>query len=1187
MSTQQRIFLVALILAGICASQEMLVRVYVKSWDDLKKISSKHNLDIAGARANQWYDIVADRKTMDNIISSGLPYEVKIYSLELEKEKVRQGYHSYEQVNQILRNMANNYPTICKLDSLPIPTYQGRWLYGVKISDQPVYEDPNEPGFLIDALHHSREWATIEVVLFFADSMLKSYGVVPEITQIIDNTEIYCFPIINADGYAYDYPYQNSWRKNREPFGGAVGTDPNRNYGGCSGDLPGDWGAVDEGEASHTPSDETFCGAYMNSGDETRALTMFARSHIINAYMSFHSYSEYLMWGWGWTTSDIPDATVCARFGTRMAGMVNCLGGGTYLPGQVPEILYPVSGSSLDWFYSWCHWVGGIANLSYTTEVGTSFYQPVGDLSSIEHENFKALKYLAQLCRDSIPLLCEGVVAPPVIYDIGTVPPNFTIYWHPVNPQENHPVQWEIVELSNPNIKIDSLESGTSRWLLQGYTLSTTQAHSGTHSLWSGNSAGINNAVRTIYPYLVQPGDSFIFWCYYNLENNYDVSVVEVSENTKEWFNLDTMRFTGTQTSWVRKTYSLAGWVGKSVYFRFRTMYDSGTQSGGFYVDDIYPVSFFGNVDTIASNIPDTFYTFASHSVGDFYYYVRGYNTTWGWGDYSGLKKVTVLAIGMPSIPTIIKPLDFACLPVLQPTLSFYSVDPDNDDIQYRILWDTDPNFASPDSATTGLYSSGTVVDFVIPSQLVDGATYWWKVKCTDPAGSGYWTSYTTKRSFTIGTSLPQGTCSWFQTTSAQFNFDTFNGTQIQGDSVVLVPSGQTVVDTLLFANFESGMPSGWTVVNSNGDPYQWTTGTTSDLGGYTPPNYGSAYAYYSDDDAGSSAPVSTEEGLVTPKVYVGGITGGLELVYGYGYNDYSSYDYYRVRMRRFVGGSWQSWVQLREYNVDGSGTETISLDSYLPCDSMQFEWYYTETSATWAWACAVDNVLLRWSYQLSNDYGTLTGVPVSYHDLSVTYPRDKWGDVVWRKASGGDSVGIQVEYWDGSGWQLVPNSVLPGNSAGFFTHLAVDTVKLTNVDTVTYNTLRLKALFYRITKSPNNPALLDWEVGNLSSYIGIAEAENSKSEIRNAKLEVYPNPFRNVTGIKFQIPNQKVVSIKIYDISGRVVKSFSLTTDYCVLATIVWDGTDDLGRRLPSGIYFVRLATDGFKRIEKAILLR
>ncbi|MGB9722184.1 MAG: C25 family cysteine peptidase, partial [bacterium] len=477
--------------------------------------------------------------------------------------------------------------------------------------------------------------------------------------------------------------------------------------------------------------------------------------------------------------------------------------------------------------------------------------------------------------------------------------------------------------------------------------------------------------------------------------------------------------------------------------------------------------------------------------------------------------------VGMPAVPTISRPLDYARIPYLQPTLSFVSTDPNGDQLRYRVLWDEDPNFASPDSATTGLYNSGTVVNFVFPSQLVQGMTYWWKVKCTDPNGSGYWTQFTTKRSFTVDTNLPLNTCTWYQTTNAQFNFDAFDGTQVQGDSVVLLPTGQTVVDSLLFANFDSGMPSGWTIVNSNGDAYQWTTGTTSDLGGFTPPNYGSAYAYYSDDDAGSSAPVSTEEGLLTPRIYVGGISMGLELVYGYGYNDYSSYDYYRVRMRRFVGGSWQAWVQLREYNADGSGTETISLDSYLPCDSMQFEWYYTETSANWGWACAVDNVLLRHTYQLSNNYGTLFGTPVVYHDLSTTYVRNKWGDVVWHKATGNDSIGIQVEYYNGSTWQLVPNGVLPGNSTGFFTHLAVDTVKLTNVDTVNYNTLRLKASFYRMTKSPNNPALLDWELGNLSSYVGIAE-DVSHSTPHTFSLVVSPNLFSDHLKIRYQIPDAR-----------------------------------------------------------------
>uniref|UniRef100_A0A7C4TBZ1 T9SS type A sorting domain-containing protein n=1 Tax=candidate division WOR-3 bacterium TaxID=2052148 RepID=A0A7C4TBZ1_UNCW3 len=94
--------------------------------------------------------------------------------------------------------------------------------------------------------------------------------------------------------------------------------------------------------------------------------------------------------------------------------------------------------------------------------------------------------------------------------------------------------------------------------------------------------------------------------------------------------------------------------------------------------------------------------------------------------------------------------------------------------------------------------------------------------------------------------------------------------------------------------------------------------------------------------------------------------------------------------------------------------------------------------------------------------------------------------------------------------------------------------------------------------------------------------------------LEIYPNPFRNAVSIKFQIPEQgvassqkSVVSIKIYDVTGRLVKDFSRFTSYDLRPTsIVWDGTDDSGHKLPSGVYFIKFTTEGFNVTQKIILL-
>ncbi|MEO0205411.1 MAG: M14 family zinc carboxypeptidase [candidate division WOR-3 bacterium] len=125
---------------------------------------------------------------------------------------------------------------------------------------------------------------------------------------------------------------------------------------------------------------------------------------------------------------------------------------------------------------------------------------------------------------------------------------------------------------------------------------------------------------------------------------------------------------------------------------------------------------------------------------------------------------------------------------------------------------------------------------------------------------------------------------------------------------------------------------------------------------------------------------------------------------------------------------------------------------------------------------------------------------------------------------------------------------------------------------------------------------------------LGVEETKNSQSAIRNPKLEVFPNPSKNHCVIKFQIPNPNdhtnsksqnsnqevtssqypVASIKIYDITGRVVKSFN--HESCILnhaSGIIWAGDDDTGCKLPTGVYFVCLQSGELELIQKAILLR
>jgi gingipain R len=535
-----------------------------------------------------------------------------------------------------------------------------------------------------------------------------------------------------------------------------------------------------------------------------------------------------------------------------------------------------------------------------------------------------------------------------------------------------------------------------------------------------------------------------------------------------------------------------------------------------------------------------------------------------------------VLDVGMPATPTIVSPLDFARLPGLNPTLKFYSTDPQNEGIEYRVKWSLYPDFSISDSLTTSVYPSGQVVSVTLPNLQLN-KTYWWKVKCRDPQGSGYWTPYTQKRSFTVsGGSLPENTCSWFQETGAQFSYNTFNGTKVEGDSVVLIPTGGTVVCTLLFENFEQGVvPPGWTVIDGNNDGFKWTVGTTSDLGGYTPPNYGTKYAYYSDDDAGNGV-INYNEELWTPKVAIPQSASNLTLKYGYGFQVYQPGEKFRVHFRKKVGSSWTNWQEVRVYMSSISGTDSIDLTNQLPCDSIQFRFFYSDSTAYshWGWACASDNVLIKYSYELQNNFGTMLTVPVLYSELNNTFPRTSWGDIIVYKGTEDDSICIQVEYFDGSNWNLVPESLLPGNSTGIYG----DTISINNLPPDTYHTLRVKCLFYRkIGETPQNPTLRSLEVGNLAR---ISEKEKGVISLIPF-INVSRNIFKGNLIISYSIPERiDKISLRIYDVNGRCVKDLSKKLIKGKESQIVINN-------LKKGVYFIKFKAGEYRKDLKVIKIK
>ena len=451
-----------------------------------------------------------------------------------------------------------------------------------------------------------------------------------------------------------------------------------------------------------------------------------------------------------------------------------------------------------------------------------------------------------------------------------------------------------------------------------------------------------------------------------------------------------------------------------------------------------------------------------------------------------------------PSIPALDKLYDCARVPVLRPSISFMSTDEEGDDINYRITYSTDPLFAISDSFTTSTYASGEDVEIQFPSDLSDNATYYYKVKAQDPAGSAYWSSNSEVRSFTVFTNLGSGNYSWYQNTNAQFAKDNLSGTKTVGDTLLLSSSSGFDYDSLLFEDFETSS-IGWTVVNTDGG-LTWARTTTgqADISTYYPTNPGSYYFYYSDDDAGSGNTTS-EEYLYSPAVAVTAVD-SLILKYGYGFRYFSAGEFLRVSYRVFKSGSWQSWTQLVQYSGSSSnGEASFNISNNLPCDSVQMVWYYDDGSK-WNWAVAVDNVCFYTKTGIPNDFGTMTTTPISYQKMSNAASRNNWGYVNWHQATANDSILIQIEYNNSGVWNLIPDIDLPNNSTGVFGASEYSSFGLQSINTTVYDSIRAIVSFYRkAVKSSTEPQLYELEVGSSADQITAIEEINVSAEMTDA----------------------------------------------------------------------------------------
>ncbi|MCB9091785.1 MAG: zinc carboxypeptidase [Halobacteriovoraceae bacterium] len=304
-------------------------------------------------------------------------------------------YHTYQEFTQKIKEYNNKYPETSKIVVMG-KSHEGRPILGLRISHKDNIQEnqTNLPIFAIFGTHHAREHLSTEVPLLMIEFILDKMKTDETFNELLKSREIYVFPMINPDGTLHDVEGGLIlWRKNYRPLpDGQYGVDLNRNYSyGFGG--PG---------ASGTTSSDVYRGPFAFSEPETQAVKDFVESKDgrIKTMITFHSFSELILYPWGGTTDKIDgrDFDVFKTMADTMAGMNG------YTPMQASG-LYVASGDTCDWAYADHKIFCMTFELTPNSGSSAGFYPRDTVINSVFQDNQAPMLYMIENTDDPYKVL--------------------------------------------------------------------------------------------------------------------------------------------------------------------------------------------------------------------------------------------------------------------------------------------------------------------------------------------------------------------------------------------------------------------------------------------------------------------------------------------------------------------------------------------------------------------------------------------------------------------------------------------------------------------------------------------------------------------------------------------------------------------------------------------------------------
>ncbi len=556
---------------------------------------------------------------------------------------------------------------------------------------------------------------------------------------------------------------------------------------------------------------------------------------------------------------------------------------------------------------------------------------------------------------------------------------------------------------------------------------------------------------------------------------------------------------------------------------------------------------------TIIGNINGYNYTLTALSNGTTYYWqIRSRTSGGAISAYSSIESfATIPGVSSPVVPIPSWPVNGATVYTNSPTLYWYLTSYSTG-LQYEIEYSTGAFTSTPN--ITGIASM-----YATLTGLTAGATYNWQVRSTDGTTTSNW--------------------------SAQGSF-TVNGTS--GAPLTPNPS----------------WPVGNAAVYTSSPTLYWY------LNGYSP-----GLGYEVEYSTGALTGTPNVTGITTQNTTLSGLTNGTTYNWQVRSTDGITNSAWSVQESFVIStGSNGPIVPAPSWPVGGATVYVLTptLTWYLNVYSagLEYEVLYSTSSAVTGGVLQNATSTTTWSSAQSAALPALTPGATYYWQVRSRLASDH------AQLSNYSTVESFVTNASSAPVVLIPGSpvgnvsiqttsptlswILPTNSESPLTYY-LEISNNPNMDKAR-KFMDLKDLLFEVNRLSDKKEYF-WRVrsrndkGVYSKFSDIASfiTDNNLTGLKNTDAlpaefiveQNYPNPFNPSTTIKYGIPKSVYVSVKIYDILGQEVKSLVESEKGAGTYEIIWNGNDNSGSKVSSGLYIVRVAAGKQIITKKMVLMK